>query len=295
MNNWRAETLNLERSGPTSLRRRSLGTLLVLCFWIGAYGSAEAYDTELYWEQASSMASELSGLASDDSSPNPKTSRIAHDGLITEIIFSPDGSLIATASKDGNVRIWDAADESPIRTLTGHRGGVNSIAFSPDGALLASGSDDRTAETLECYRWIPGANTVSAHGEQSRRGGVFSGRLSGRVGRKPVCCGASKSTHGDSEPDDRPTWLRAWKSWRFGRFLGSGIRQRWKSRAYRRRAAVLWRRHPPMDTDRRVHTSRRVEDRQRRGPRYGSLARWLGDRACFSRAFRFLAVGCGNR
>ena len=146
MNNWRAETLNLERSGPTSLRRRSLGTLLVLCFWIGAYGSAEAYDTELYWEQASSMASELSGLASDDSSPNPKTSRIAHDGLITEIIFSPDGSPIATASKDGNVRIWDAADGSPIRTLTGHRGGVNSIAFSPDGALLASGSDDRTAK-----------------------------------------------------------------------------------------------------------------------------------------------------
>jgi len=146
MNDWRAETLNLERSGPASFRMRSLAGLLVLGFWITASGSAEAYDSELYGERASSMARELSGLASDDSSPNLEFARNSHDGPITDIIYSPDGSLIATASKDGNVRLWDAANGSSVRTISGHNGGVNSIAFSPDGALLASGSDDRTAK-----------------------------------------------------------------------------------------------------------------------------------------------------
>ena len=146
MDDWRTETLNLDRSGTTSSPVRSLARLIVLAvlgFWITASGSAEAYGTPLSGKQSGPIVGEFSSLTLEDSSPKQE---IANDGPITDLIYSPDGSLIATASKDGNVRLWDAADGSPVRTLSGHGGGVNSIAFSPDGALLASGSDDRTAK-----------------------------------------------------------------------------------------------------------------------------------------------------
>ena len=68
-----------------------------------------------------------------------------HSDDVTDAAFSPDGSMLASSSKDGMIRLWDAEDGSLLRTLTGHTQSVLSIAFSPDGTLLVSGSDDRTA------------------------------------------------------------------------------------------------------------------------------------------------------
>ena len=69
-----------------------------------------------------------------------------HGAEITDIAYSPDGSLIATSSLDGSIRFWNPADGSLLRTIAGHSAGVRSIDFSPDGLLIASGSDDRTAK-----------------------------------------------------------------------------------------------------------------------------------------------------
>jgi WD40 repeat protein len=62
------------------------------------------------------------------------------------ISFSPDGSLIASGSKnDNNIKIWKVSDGSLIRILIGHTGSVFSGSFSPDGSLIASGGDDGLA------------------------------------------------------------------------------------------------------------------------------------------------------
>lgn len=61
------------------------------------------------------------------------------------VAFSPDGSLVATGTDDGNVNLWRVADGSLVRTLSGHRFPVRIVAFSPDGTMIASGGSDNTA------------------------------------------------------------------------------------------------------------------------------------------------------
>ncbi len=60
------------------------------------------------------------------------------------VAFSPDGTLLATASADKTARLWDTATGQATRTLTGHAIDVRGVAFSPDGTLLATASADKT-------------------------------------------------------------------------------------------------------------------------------------------------------
>src|SRR5689334_1623600 len=67
-----------------------------------------------------------------------------HRGPVRALVFSPDGSLLASGGEDRHVRIWDATTYRLRRTLEGHADTVNGLAFAPGGTLLASASADRT-------------------------------------------------------------------------------------------------------------------------------------------------------
>jgi WD40 repeat protein len=67
-----------------------------------------------------------------------------HTGDLPDIVFSPDGSRLATAGSDATVRLFDTTSGEQVLALRGHERAVASLAFSPDGTMLASRSLDGT-------------------------------------------------------------------------------------------------------------------------------------------------------
>ena len=107
-----------------------------------------------------------------------------HDNAVWGVAFSPDGRLLATASRDQTARLWDPATGECLRTLTGHDGWVLGVAFSPDGRLLATASMRPDGAAVG-----PGHRRVPAHPDRPRpRGhgrGVQPGRAAARHRQPP--------------------------------------------------------------------------------------------------------------
>uniref|UniRef100_A0A673MKU8 Transducin beta like 1 X-linked n=1 Tax=Sinocyclocheilus rhinocerous TaxID=307959 RepID=A0A673MKU8_9TELE len=99
----------------------------------------------------------------------------AHNKEIYTIKWSPTGSgssnpnanmLLASASFDSTVRLWDVERGICVHTLTKHQEPVYSVAFSPDGKFLASGSFDKC---VHIWDTLSGALVNSYRGT----GGIF--------------------------------------------------------------------------------------------------------------------------
>jgi WD40 repeat protein len=61
-----------------------------------------------------------------------------HKGEALAVAYSPDRRRLASASRDWQVRVWDAATGQLLATLDGHRHTVSALAFSSDGQRLAA-------------------------------------------------------------------------------------------------------------------------------------------------------------
>jgi WD40 repeat protein len=65
------------------------------------------------------------------------------------LAYSPDGILIAGASDNGHIMVWDATNGKQLLRFEGHAGRVTSLVFSADGNRLASSSEDGTARVWD--------------------------------------------------------------------------------------------------------------------------------------------------
>ncbi len=65
-----------------------------------------------------------------------------HDGAITSVRFHGNGELLASAGKDGVVRLWSAAEGELVREIPAHGNRIGGLAFHGD--VVASASVDGT-------------------------------------------------------------------------------------------------------------------------------------------------------
>jgi WD40 repeat protein/serine/threonine protein kinase len=69
-----------------------------------------------------------------------------HTGPVWSVSFAADCRVLASASGDGTVKLWDARIGQELRTLRGHTGAVMSLSFAADGQVLASAGGDGTVK-----------------------------------------------------------------------------------------------------------------------------------------------------
>lgn len=84
-----------------------------------------------------------------------------HDAGVSGVKFSPSGKMLATASADKTVIVWDASSGKFHRRIRGHKQGISGVCWSADSRFLCTASDDTTSrlwdvETGKCLRTMEG-------------------------------------------------------------------------------------------------------------------------------------------
>lgn len=124
---------SLGSAEPTPLLRDATGPSAV---WSAAYGPIEGTIVVVGGNGAQLWRRD----------PSMRVMRFSTHGAVADAAVSPDGRTIATASWDGSVKLWNAADGQPIRRIDSLGSGyLNRVRFTADGAGILTASDDGTA------------------------------------------------------------------------------------------------------------------------------------------------------
>ncbi|KAG5791239.1 hypothetical protein H9Q69_009720 [Fusarium xylarioides] len=132
----------------------------VICFWSGESGnrSCTLEEGHSYGVISLSFSNDGTTLVStgrdykavvwhvDGTHSRLRETLEGHTDWVRGAAVSNNGELVATASDDRTVRLWDISqrgDKKPVRVFSGHSDYVFSVAFSLDDSLLASAGDDR--------------------------------------------------------------------------------------------------------------------------------------------------------
>jgi WD40 repeat protein len=65
-----------------------------------------------------------------------------HTNYVWDVVITPDGRRVLSASNDTTVRMWDVASGNHLATFSGHQAAVCSVAVSAAGRSVAAGAMD---------------------------------------------------------------------------------------------------------------------------------------------------------
>ena len=88
------------------------------------------------------------GWVYDLSGIEPKVQMAIKDTSITAVVFSPDGTRLATGGYGTTAVLWDTASGNKLREFS-HESAVPGVAFSLDGTRLATGSWDQSTRVWD--------------------------------------------------------------------------------------------------------------------------------------------------
>jgi WD40 repeat protein/serine/threonine protein kinase len=81
-----------------------------------------------------------------------------HQKMVSGLAYSPNDKLLATASEDGTVQIWETDSYRLLKTLKGHSSCVNRVVFSPDGTWIATAGCDKTVKVWDAKTFLETAS-----------------------------------------------------------------------------------------------------------------------------------------
>lgn len=88
-----------------------------------------------------------------------------HTNGATNLVFSPDGKLLASAGRDTMIKVWDAGSGKMLHQFKAQPAlGALALVFAPDGQFLASGGSDKT---LKIWEVAGGREVNSFQGHQT--------------------------------------------------------------------------------------------------------------------------------
>jgi WD40 repeat protein len=119
--------------------------------------------------------------------PGAKQYTQEHEDWVYAISWSSQRSnRIASASRDGEIKVWDAFTGKNLVIYREHRACVNCVAWSPDDEYIASAGEDGTVRVhrvalsaeidgfqkrgrpVRSVAWLQGRNVLASGGADSR-------------------------------------------------------------------------------------------------------------------------------
>ncbi len=172
-----AQTPAFEES-PLAPRREKNSTITRRAFTLGLVGLAAAGGAGGWYVLSKRLAKAVPpGITPGDVPPATLTTidntnvliYSGHLASVNSLTWSPDGRLIASASDDTFVQIFDASSGRRRLIYSGHTEEVAAVSWAPNGKFIVSGSQDGSAQVWQAAN---GGKIFSYEGHTQRVNGV---------------------------------------------------------------------------------------------------------------------------